>query len=119
MHCSYKRIGNRSNKAQAAIDSFSWRVGDALSALLVFFGTKFAFETQKFAIVNAALILAWLAVAIAIVRHRQQTTASLFLTSRLCLMAYRMMHPVKPQGGRACIAPLFTLTFLHQVCACL
>jgi AAA family ATP:ADP antiporter len=59
-------------KATAAIDSFSWRAGDAVSALLVFIGTRFAFGTQKFAIVNAALVVAWLAVAIAIVRHRKQ-----------------------------------------------
>jgi hypothetical protein len=46
----------------------------------VFIGTKFAFETQKFATVNAALIFAWLAVAIAIVRHRKQTTGQPLLS---------------------------------------
>jgi ATP:ADP antiporter, AAA family len=62
--------------ATAAIDSFSGRVGDALSAVLVFIGTKLAFATQNFAMVNAALILVWLAVAVAIVRCRKQAAIS-------------------------------------------
>ena len=69
-------------KAKSAIDSFFWRAGDALSALLVFIGTKLAFETRHFALVNAALVLLWLVIAIAIVRYRQQQHAAERLTSR-------------------------------------
>jgi ATP:ADP antiporter, AAA family len=58
-------------KAKAAIDSFFWRAGDALSGLLVFAGTKLAFGMRSFAIVNAAFVLAWIAVAIAIVRYQK------------------------------------------------
>src|SRR5206468_5503665 len=59
-------------KAKSAIDSFFWRAGDALSALLVFVGTALAFDTRGFAIVNAALIIGWLFVAVAIVRYRTE-----------------------------------------------
>jgi AAA family ATP:ADP antiporter len=59
-------------KAKAAIDSFFWRAGDALSGLLVFIGTKLAFDMRSFAAVNAAFVLVWLAVAIAIVRYQKQ-----------------------------------------------
>lgn len=65
-------------KAKAATDSFFWRAGDALSALLVFIGTQLAFDIRSFAIVNVALVGLWLAVAAAIVRFRsrQQETIS-------------------------------------------
>ena len=59
-------------KAQSAIESFFWRSGDALSALLVFIGTRLAFDISKFAITNTILVLVWLAVALAIVRLRKR-----------------------------------------------
>ena len=59
-------------KAQSAIESFFWRAGDALSALLVFIGTRLAFDISKFAITNTILVLVWLAVALAIVRLRKR-----------------------------------------------
>jgi AAA family ATP:ADP antiporter len=59
-------------KAQSAIESFFWRTGDALSGLLVFVGTKFAFDIPKFAIANIVFVALWLAVAAAIVRLRQR-----------------------------------------------
>jgi len=64
-------------KAQSAIESFFWRAGDALSAVLVFIGTYFAFEISRFAVVNIALVFVWLGVVVAIVRlrHRQRSAA--------------------------------------------
>ena len=45
------------------------RAGDVLSALVVFFGTKLAFETGDFALFNLALVVVWIGVAIAIGRR--------------------------------------------------
>ena len=76
-HALFLRTSRESKyKAKAAIDSFFWRAGDALSALLVFIGTRLAFNTRDFAIVNAALILGWLFVAVAIVRYRTEQKAA-------------------------------------------
>jgi AAA family ATP:ADP antiporter len=59
-------------KALSAIESFFWRAGDALSAVLVFVGTTLAFDIPKFAIANAVFVLLWLVFAIAIVRLRKR-----------------------------------------------
>jgi ATP:ADP antiporter, AAA family len=59
-------------KAQSAIESFFWRTGDALSALLVFIGTKLAFDIPKFATANIIFVLMWLAVAVFIVQIRKR-----------------------------------------------
>ena len=56
-------------KAKAAIDSFFWRTGDALSGLLVLIGTQLALTPSGFATVNVVLVLIWLGIAFAIVRH--------------------------------------------------
>jgi AAA family ATP:ADP antiporter len=50
--------------AKQAIDTFFWRAGDVLSALLVFVGTQvLAFKTQHFALVNMVLVAIWLMIA--------------------------------------------------------
>jgi ATP:ADP antiporter, AAA family len=50
--------------AKQAIDSFFWRMGDVLSALLVFVGTTIvALAPRGFAAANAVLVLAWLLLA--------------------------------------------------------
>ena len=59
-------------KAQSAIESFFWRTGDALSAVLVFVGTKFAFDIPRFAIANIIFVLVWLAVAVLIYQIRKR-----------------------------------------------
>jgi len=59
-------------KAKVAIDSFFARAGDALSALLVFTGTRLAFGIPSFAIVTTVLVLLWLVVAAAILRMRKR-----------------------------------------------
>ncbi|HET9219768.1 MAG TPA: Npt1/Npt2 family nucleotide transporter [Terriglobia bacterium] len=57
-------------KAKAAIDSFFWRTGDALSALLVFVGTQLlALSPRGFAAVNVVFVVVWLGIAYAIVRE--------------------------------------------------
>jgi len=57
-------------KGKTAIDSFFWRAGDALSALIVYAGTSLAFDLRDFARTNAILTGAWLCVAAGIVWHR-------------------------------------------------
>lgn len=52
-------------KAKQANDTFFVRAGDVLSAGLVFAGTTWlGFATKQFAIVNAALVLVWLGLAV-------------------------------------------------------
>ena len=47
-----------------AIDSFFVRMGDVLSAGLVFLGTAvFSIQPRQFALVNAIIVVAWLALA--------------------------------------------------------
>lgn len=59
-------------KALSAIESFFWRTGDALSALLVFVGTRLAFDVTRFAVANAIFVFVWIGVAVAIVRLRKR-----------------------------------------------
>lgn len=57
-------------KAKQANDTFFVRFGDVVSAGLVFAGTTWlGFAPRHFALVNVALILVWLVLAIAIGRH--------------------------------------------------
>jgi AAA family ATP:ADP antiporter len=63
-------------KAQSAIESFFWRTGDALSAVLVFVGTQLAFSISRFAMVNLVFVLLWLAIVVAIVRLRRRDGAA-------------------------------------------
>ncbi|MCP4900937.1 MAG: MFS transporter [bacterium] len=63
--------------AKQAIDSFFVRVGDVLSALVVFLGTTyFALSASGFAKFNIGLVLIWITVAALIGRKYQQLVAS-------------------------------------------
>ena len=63
--------------AKQAIDSFFVRMGDVLSAALVFFGTNvMQLSPQRFAAVNAVLVLVWLVLAWQVGKiYMQRTTA--------------------------------------------
>jgi AAA family ATP:ADP antiporter len=64
-------------KAKAALDTFFVRIGDFCSALLLFLGLRrLHLSTERFALLNAALVLVWIVVAIAIVRRFQKLSAS-------------------------------------------
>ncbi|HEX5000447.1 MAG TPA: Npt1/Npt2 family nucleotide transporter [Terriglobia bacterium] len=63
-------------KAKTAIDSFFWRMGDALSGLFVFAGTQWALSTKTFAAVNVGLIVVWITVVIALSRRRTEESVS-------------------------------------------
>jgi len=70
-------------KALSAIEGFFWRAGDALSALLVFIGTRLAFNTSNFAIANIVFVLVWVVVAVAIIqlRKRQHSKVGILATA--------------------------------------
>ena len=62
-------------KAKAAIDSFFVRGGDLLSTGLVFVGANLlALKPQGFAVVNIALVLAWIVVVVMIGREHRKLT---------------------------------------------
>jgi len=63
-------------KAQSAIESFFCRAGDALSALLVFVGTKLVFDLSTFAMANLLFVLVWLGVSLALVGIRRRHRAA-------------------------------------------
>ena len=64
-------------KAKQAIDTFFVRIGDLLSAALVFVGTAiFSFGTAQFAVANLFLVVIWLVIAVMIgLEHRKLTSA--------------------------------------------
>jgi AAA family ATP:ADP antiporter len=62
--------------AKQAIDSFFVRMGDVLSAAIVFIGTAFSLHPRGFALVNLILVAAWLAMAWRIGRAYRDLAAS-------------------------------------------
>ena len=64
-------------KAKQALDTFFVRTGDVLAAALVFAGTHWLIlGVSGFALTNLALILAWLAVAVLLLREYRARTRS-------------------------------------------
>jgi ATP:ADP antiporter, AAA family len=60
-------------KAKQAIDGFFVRSGDVLSAAIVFAGTAILhLSIARFAVVNVALVLTWLAVAVIVLRRHDE-----------------------------------------------
>jgi len=60
-------------KAKQAIDGFFVRSGDVLSAAIVFVGTELLqLSISRFAIVNVALVVIWLALAVVVLRRHDQ-----------------------------------------------
>ena len=62
--------------AKQAIDSFFVRMGDVLSAALVFVGTTLALPSRGFAAVNAALAVVALLLAWRVGRHYKKLSAA-------------------------------------------
>ena len=62
-------------KAKQAIDSFFWRAGDLLQAVVVFIGVQLAFDVRGFAMVNLAVIALWIAICFGIAREHRKLTA--------------------------------------------
>ena len=64
-------------KAQAAIETFFVRGGDALQAIVVWLGTTFlALSVERFALVNVACILVWIFLSVLIMREYKKRTKS-------------------------------------------
>jgi AAA family ATP:ADP antiporter len=63
-------------KAKQAIDSFFWRTGDMLQAVIVFVGVQLAFDVRGFALVNLGLVLVWLILVVGIAREHRKLTAA-------------------------------------------
>jgi AAA family ATP:ADP antiporter len=59
-------------KAKQAIDTFFWRAGDFLQAIVVFVGLRLALDVRGFALVNLAFVLVWLALVAAIAREHRK-----------------------------------------------
>jgi AAA family ATP:ADP antiporter len=63
-------------KAKQAIDTFFWRAGDVLSAVLVYVGLNWLrLSTAGFASVNIGLVLVWIILALRIGQEHQRRTA--------------------------------------------
>jgi AAA family ATP:ADP antiporter len=54
---------------KTAVDTFFVRLGDVLSACVVWLGTRLALSTPAFAAINLSLILVWLGVVVAVGRE--------------------------------------------------
>lgn len=60
-------------KAKQAVDSFFVRLGDLVSALVVFIGTTWlALEARGFAVLNVGMVLVWFFVAILLLREHRR-----------------------------------------------
>ncbi len=62
-------------KAKQAIDSFFWRAGDLLQAVVVFIGVRLAFDIRAYALINLVLVAMWLTLVFAIAREHRKLTA--------------------------------------------
>ena len=64
-------------KAKQAIDSFFWRAGDVLSAVVVAVGVNLLMlSTRGFALVNVVLVVAWLVLAVLVGRRYDRLAAA-------------------------------------------
>jgi AAA family ATP:ADP antiporter len=62
-------------KAKQAIDSFFWRAGDLLQAVVVFIGVQLAFDVRGFATINLICIGVWIALCFGIAREHRRLTS--------------------------------------------
>jgi len=75
--CSYEEKFS----GKQVIDSFFVRMGDVLSALLVFIGSSLALGPRRFAAINAALVVVWLLIAWRTAHHYRLRSAASVATS--------------------------------------
>lgn len=92
-------------KAKQAIDTFFMRGGDLLSAAVVYMGTRVLhIDVTQFALVNIALTLAWIGVALLILHPPSRRTAGLVLrpatAAAVALMVIAMASPAAAQETR-------------------
>jgi len=65
-------------KAKQAVDSFFVRLGDLVSAVVVFVGTTWlALEVRGFALLAVCIVLVWLVVAVVLVKENRRLSAKL------------------------------------------
>jgi AAA family ATP:ADP antiporter len=63
-------------KAKQAVDSFFVRIGDLVSAIVVYAGTSWlALEVGGFALFNVVVVVVWLSVAVVLVRQNRRLRA--------------------------------------------
>ena len=62
-------------KAKQAIDSFFWRAGDLLQAVVVFIGVRLAFDVRGFAAINLVFVVIWIAICFGIAREHRKLTS--------------------------------------------
>jgi AAA family ATP:ADP antiporter len=63
-------------KAKQAVDTFFVRLGDVAAAVVVFVGTTWlALGTRGFAALNVVVVMAWLVVAVLVVRGHRRLSA--------------------------------------------
>ena len=64
-------------KAKQAVDAFFYRIGDLSAAAVVFVGTSWlGLGPRGFSVANLLFVIAWLALALLIVRENRRLTAS-------------------------------------------
>lgn len=98
-------------KAKQAIDTFCVRLGDVASAGVVFIGATAGLSTAGFAIVNAALVLVWLGLAVVIGRRYKRLAATVAVVWMLLAgPGAAPAHAAQPGAGSA---PVDTLTAPH------
>ena len=62
-------------KAKQAIDTFFWRTGDVLAAVVVYVGsTWLSFQIKQFALFNLALVIIWIILAVMIGAENKKLT---------------------------------------------
>ena len=88
-------------KAKQAVDTFFVRVGDVLSAAAVYLGTAVLhFDVQQFAVVNVVLTIAWLGVALSIVRPRRTLPVFTFRRLAPAAAALLVLFLASPAGAQ-------------------
>src|SRR5687767_9183814 len=62
-------------KALQAVETFFWRTGDMLSALLTFLVVQLlAISVRGYAVINLAIVIVWLAIAVMLYRENRRLT---------------------------------------------